>query len=249
MNTQEFSQEFETFLASYLVVQAPGMQDTWAFDEYEKSVFLTYAQIEFVKGLYAGKNINGDAFERTEDIAQLLTPLHDTKTYHVGKMNADGTGNKRNNNTLRAGRNLIHNVFTLPENLMYIFYEEARLDCNLDDCCLAGKTILVQPMRHDDYWKLTRNPFRGPNENRAIRLNFGDNKVEIVSKHKIDTYRVRFIRKPKPIILEKLIDNSIDGYREEMTCELDSSCHRQILEMAVQAAIASKRSAASVIQK
>lgn len=247
MSTQEFSEEFETLLSSFLLPSEIGMQDVWAFNEYEKSVFLTSAQQEYVKSLYTGKNVSGESFELTEDIAELLSPLHETVDYNIGVTLKDGTGYIKNTNTLRAGKQFKHNVFKLPDNLMYIFYEEVMIDPELEDCCKAGQTILVQPIKHDEYYRITRNPFRGPNSNRALRLNYSDNQVEIISSVPIGKYRVRYIRKPKPIILEELIDNSIDGYNKDMTCELDDSCHRTILQMAVQIALASKRNAASLI--
>ena len=61
--------------------------------------------------------------------------------------------------------------------------------------------------------------------------------VEIIGKFKngIQSYMMRYVSKPKPIILEDLtISNlSIDGYTEAMECELPEECHEEILERAV----------------
>ena len=61
--------------------------------------------------------------------------------------------------------------------------------------------------------------------------------VEIVGKFKngIQSYMMRYVSKPKPIILEDLAtpDLSIDGYTEVMECELPEECHEEILERAV----------------
>ena len=61
--------------------------------------------------------------------------------------------------------------------------------------------------------------------------------VEIVGKFKggIQSYMMRYVSKPKPIILEDLTtpDLSIDGYTEVMECELPEECHEEILERAV----------------
>lgn len=61
--------------------------------------------------------------------------------------------------------------------------------------------------------------------------------VEIVGKFKnnIQSYMMRYVSKPKPIIIEDLTtsDLSIDGYTEVMECELPEECHEEILERAV----------------
>ena len=61
--------------------------------------------------------------------------------------------------------------------------------------------------------------------------------VEIVGKfkNKIQSYMMRYVSKPKPIIIEDLAtsDLSIDGYTEVMECELPEDCHEEILERAV----------------
>lgn len=61
--------------------------------------------------------------------------------------------------------------------------------------------------------------------------------VEIVGKFKnnIQSYMMRYVSKPKPIIIEDLAtsDLSIDGYTEVMECELPEDCHEEILERAV----------------
>lgn len=52
----------------------------------------------------------------------------------------------------------------------------------------------------------------------------------------ITNYLVRYIRKPRPIILETLNGLSINGEEEESSCELDSSLHQEILQRAVELA-------------
>lgn len=52
----------------------------------------------------------------------------------------------------------------------------------------------------------------------------------------IKKYTVRFIRKPRPIILENLEDLTIEGISEASECELDSSIHQEILQRAVELA-------------
>ena len=78
-------------------------------------------------------------------------------------------------------------------------------------------------------------------------------KIEIVitsadkNKYKRDgetntiQYNIRYVRKPRPIILTNLSDSfgedlSIDGYKQAMTCELNESTHEAILQRAVELA-------------
>lgn len=60
-------------------------------------------------------------------------------------------------------------VVTLPENLLYIVYEQVTFsDVNLE--CLDGNTAVVTPITHDEYYRAMQNPFRRPNERRVFRL-------------------------------------------------------------------------------
>lgn len=60
-------------------------------------------------------------------------------------------------------------VVTLPENLMFIVYEQVTFsDLNLE--CLDGNTAVVTPLTHDEYYRAMQNPFRRPNERRVFRL-------------------------------------------------------------------------------
>ena len=97
------------------------------------------------------------------------------------------------------------------------------------------------PITQDEYHRIKRNPFRGSNERRALRLDLSEKVVEIVSKYNIDTYLVRYLARPRPIILSKLPDNlSINGVNDKTECELNPVIHRAILERAVKLAIISR---------
>ena len=57
-------------------------------------------------------------------------------------------------------------------------------------------------------------------------------------EYQINKYFIRYIRKPKPIILEDLLNYglSIDGETSKQTCELNENLHRVILDMAIKLA-------------
>ena len=66
-------------------------------------------------------------------------------------------------------------------------------------------------------------------------------------------YNIRYVKKPRPIILTDLTDSfggdiSIDGYHKAMTCELNESTHEAILQRAVELAKRARAGNANDIQ-
>ena len=228
MTTEEFSNEFDTLLNSYSTIEAFGKTpSTIELNEYEKSIFLTNAQEEIVIGMYNGKNPFGDSFERTEEIRRYLSSL--IKTYTTADKKVGYTGLSKSSV-----------FFELPDDLWFITYESVNLkDDGLG--CMSGKDITVVPITQDEYHRIIKNPFRGTNDRRALRLDLSSKIVEIVSKYNVESYLVRYLSKPTPIVLTDLTDNlSINGISAKTECELNPVIHRTILEKAVKLAIMSK---------
>ena len=228
MTTQEFSNEFDTLLNSYSTVPPYGDENKLdiTLDEYEKSVFLTKAQEEIVVESYTGKNQFGESFERTEEIRRYLSDLvktvvlSDKLTGHVGLSKTSM-------------------FFQLPEDVWFITYESATLkDERLG--CLDGEEATIVPVTQDEYYRIAKNPFRGPSKGRAVRLDIGDGVIEIISDYNIDKYLVRYLSRPKPIVLVDLGELSVNGIKVRTECELNPVIHRAILERAVRLAIISK---------
>lgn len=230
MTVEEFSNEFDTLLNSYSTVNQFGKIEnplSIELDEYEKSIFLTKAEEEIVHSLYSGENPLGDSFEKTERIRRYLDKL--VKTYTTTDKKSEYSGLSPNSI-----------FFELPEDLWFITYESVTIE---DDRlgCLNNSTIIVVPITQDEYYRVSRNPFRGAGEKRALRLDISDNIVEIVSEYNVSKYLVRYISKPEPIILVDLPDNlSINGVNTKTECKLNPVIHRAILEKAVKLAILSK---------
>ena len=130
--------------------------------------------------------------------------------------------------------------FELPNDLWFITYESVNLkDDGLG--CMSGEDISVIPITQDEYHRIRKNPFRGTNERRALRLDLSGKVVEIVSKYNVESYLVRYLSRPAPIILTDLTDNlSINGISVKTECELNPVIHRAILERAVKLAIMSR---------
>lgn len=222
MNVQELSNLFDTLLQPYITKDNFGKQNTLAFDEYEKSIFLTKAQEQIVLELY-------QELEQSEEVRKYLSYLIKTDNYApVGEQD----------------ETLINNNFKsykveISNDILFMIYEQ----CTLSDenNCINNKIVSVVPTIHDDLDKVLKNPFKSPNSRKVIRLDF-DNKIELISKYNITNYKVRYLKKPNPIILVALEDNlSINnGDTKVSNGETNPILHERIVQRAVQLAVQSK---------
>lgn len=222
MKVEEFSNTFDTLVNS----QGTALNDI-TFDEYEKSVFLTEAQDQIVVELYTGRTALGASFEETEELRTYLRKLIST---------ASLTPVERNTKGLSKNSKFFH----LPDDLLFITYESAIL--GEDAGCKSGEYVSVIPTTQDDYHKISGNPFRGAGLRRALRLDLSNGDVEIISKYNIQSYIVRYLRRPNPIILTSIDAEGleINGFDTVTECELDDMLHIQILNRAVLLALQSK---------
>lgn len=229
MTLQELNNEFDIHYNSIAGQSAPNL------DVYEKSVFLTKAQLEIIKNYYDPKsNRKGEGFEasekRREDLKELI------KNY-----------NNSNSFTNSSRIHLSSRFFNIPEDVFLIINEQVKI--NSSDC-FNNTTIEVKPVTHDEFNKQIKNPFQTPDSSKAWRLDYSmidNNKVvEIVSPYNVTgslEYKLRYLKYPKPIILKDLTvefpseNISIDGETAESNCELNESLHREILDRAVELAL------------
>lgn len=236
MNCEQFSSEFDTLLNSY-ANQAFFGEGASRFDidldEYEKSVFLTQAEKQFVLGYYNGKNTLGYSFEEKEQIREALDTL--VKTIQLEE--ADDVPESAKN---LYGGNHLFSFYRIPDNLLFTIFEEVKYSSYISDCN-GGASAIVVPTTHDEVWHKLHNPFRGPNKQRVLRLNADNNLVELISDYPIGSYLLRYVEEPKPIILIDLPNElNIDGLSEKTECELPDIVHHLILNDAVLLALQSK---------
>lgn len=215
MTNSEFSSEFDVMYNNIMSNAAPGL------DEYEKSVFLTKAQEQIVIELYG--NTTGTSFEKDEEARRFLGNL--VKTY--------ATDVKLDN---QLGLSKTSVFFQIPEDVWFITYESAILkDERLG--CLDGTEAVIVPVSQDYFYRIQKNPFRGPSKGRALRLDNAGNIVEIVSDYNISKYLLRYLKRPSPIILVNLdtvgSELSINDVNTSTECELNPVIHRTILDRAV----------------
>lgn len=231
MRRNDFSNGFDTLLNSFAHSAQFGnanSQADIALDEYEKSLFLTQAQEEEVLSLYTGKNVNREAFEATEELRRYLSTLiKEAELSPITTSNGNFLGLESNSK-----------FFTLPQDLWFITFERVIIT---DGKCGGSSSLDVYPVRQDEYHKIRKNPFRGANDRRALRLDLSEGNVEIISKYGVTSYYVRYLRKLKPIVLTNLdVDVSINGVSIATDCELPEILHQRILERAVTLALMTK---------
>lgn len=230
MNAQEFSNTFDTLLQPYITKESFSEQNNLAFDEYEKSIFLTKAQEQIVLELY-------QELEQSEEIRKYLSNLIKTDNYvPIGEQD----------------ETLINNSFKsykveISNSVLFMIYEQ----CTLSDenNCINNRIVSVVPTIHDDLDKVLRNPFKSPNNRRVIRLDY-DGKIELISKYNISNYKIRYLKRPKPIILIPLYNESnlsididtlnSDEINKVSNGETNPILHERIVQRAVQLAVQSK---------
>ena len=220
MNVQEFSNSFDTLLQPYIAKESFSEQNNLAFDEYEKSIFLTKAQEQIVLELY-------QELEQSEEVRKYLSNLIKTDNYApIGEQDE-----------ALINSNFKSYKVEISNDILFMIYEQ----CTLSDenNCINNKIVSVVPTIHDDLDKVLKNPFKSPNSRKVIRLDF-DNKIELISKYNISNYKIRYLKKPNPIILVKLEDLNIDKKQEVSNGETNPILHERIVQRAVQLAVQSK---------
>jgi hypothetical protein len=233
MTNLEFSNEFDILYNSIATSSAPGI------DLYEKSVYLTKAQLEIVKNYYNPKgNKYQEGFEQTEkrrrDLVQLVEPYVTSSFDNFPNVDVDLETAKINPNS---------KFVRIPSNTFLIIYESA---IGKPEHC-ESREIKIKPVTHDEYAYQIKNPFKKPSENIAWRFDLrniqGFKVVEILSEIPLLQYRMRYIKYPKPIVLTDLSTAfpgeglTIAGVSQETQCELNESIHVEILDRAVQLAL------------
>lgn len=240
MTTTEFSNEFD-LMYDNASKGAPGL------DLYEKSVFLTTAQDQITKEIYSGYVQSGVGFEGSEKRRRQLSEL--VRDYKVTNVLSDFTSvDTPKENLIETSQ-----FFALPTDLMYIILEKVKFKGNTGDSCLNNKIVPVKPVTHDEYQVQVVNPFKKPNSRQAWRLDLYRSgvgqKAELFAVAEIAEYHIRYVKRPRPIILTnfesdadlKGLELTVDGENIEKTSELNEEIHRDILARAVDLAILAYR--------
>lgn len=246
MTTQEFSNTFDTLLNSYASKAVFGDQASHqeiVLDEYEKSVLLTQAQDIIVKQYFerTNSNLGFDESERRQmDFSSLITVANTA----VGSSTSGNFGDGWVVTTPVADST--HILFILNERLI------------LTKANSPTKNFVVVPINYHEYDRQMSKPFAQPLKKQAWRLIQDDasdategTKVEIiptdaakdlVSDGYSASYKIRYVRRPTPIVLVNLENSglSVDGVDAVTECELNPILHIDILNKAVELALSTR---------
>lgn len=225
MTNLEFSLEFNTLFNNINSGYAPGI------NEYEKSVFLTKAQEEIMKnylnplGNKYQEGFDG-SLKRDVDFATLVT----TSRIAV-----------RNTTLASIDKRAIH--FNLPTDLFVILNEVYEA---------GSKSYQVVPVSFSEYTQLMSKPYKEPLKDQAWKLTTNGSSTLVTtvipnSNASNGSLTVRYIRRPKPIVLTDLSSVeeelglptntlSINGVKTSSPCEMPEELHREILDRAIEIA-------------
>lgn len=225
MTTQEFSNEFDVLYNNIMSNQAPGL------DEYEKSVFLTKAQLEILKNYFNPKgNKYGQGFDenakRQIDFSTLITVARPSLyTPTDGYVKFDDRSQ----------------LYKMPSDILLVLNETG-----INTVDGVKRLISIVPMNYEEYARLMSKPWKQPLKNQGWRLFQSSGKVDFISEvvikynSTLTDYKVRYVKRPKPIILANLADEysniSIEGLNNITECKLDPILHPEILQRAVELA-------------
>ena len=128
----------------------------------------------------------------------------------------------------------------LPPNLLFVLNEKVT---DVD-----GKNYVVVPINYREYDRQMSRAYTQPLKKQAWRLfNNGNDellKAELIPVKGtiIDSYKVRYIRRPRPIVLVDLTadDLNIEGTSIPTDCELNPIIHLDILNKAVELALTTR---------
>ena len=226
MTNEEFSNEFDVLYNNIMSNAAPGL------DEYEKSVFLTKAQDEIVKSYFNPKgNKFQEGFDGNEKRQIDFSMIMKSKIVSDGF--AEGVFDTRGK------------IVTLDSDITMILNEYAsvtRAKNNTDPNSVQQSIRLtIVPINYNEYSRLMSKPYKRPLKWQAWRLLTNDNttkKAEIIvgPNDTLVSYAIRYIKRPRAIILSDLDGVTLDNLSTAQTCELDPILHQEILQRAVELA-------------
>lgn len=267
MLVQEFSDSFDSLLNSYASQAVFGEQASRAevvLDEYEKSVILTEAQDIVVKSMFdRKKNATGDGYDDNTERQMDFSTLTTTATLQQA-VDQSSTFDDRGILYYMPRRVAsATNPDTFDVTYDYTFHpgqgEKIAPDVLFilnEKLVTAAKGIIrnyvVVPINYKEYDREMSKPYAQPLKKQAWRLFQNpttgfDFRSELIPRWNLTRdetiigYRIRYIRRPVPIVLTDLPDGlSVDGVSRKCECELNPILHPEILQKAVEIALTTR---------
>lgn len=218
MNVTEFSNEFDVLYNNIMSNAAPPV------DEYEKSVFLTKAQEEVVKNHFEpagnkyGKGFD-DSSKRQIDFSAIIKVQECTEG-DSSSLTLDSRAK----------------IYNFPDDMFIPLNEVITTDRGVKQ---------VIPVSYLDYTRLMSRPYKEPLKYQVWRIITTPDSVSTVEiiPHTgdiISNYRVRYVKRPAPIITVDLSTEypgvTIEGLDTISECQLNPMIHPEILQRAVELA-------------
>ena len=237
MTTAEFSRQFDVRFNNIDSNLAHGIT------EYEKSIYLTQAQLEIVKNYF---NPKGNKYQEGFD----GSPKRDIDFSNIIEVKAIGTGT----GATAGGGALATQAFGIKalqlkivDNVMMILNERFSFNGTGDPSVYAYETTVV-PIDYKQYQTILGKAYKDPPLRQTWRfirsgeVSTGNVNVELIVKSNLNTslayiYYVRYLKRPTPIVLEALTGGlTINGISEETGCALSPEIHEEILNRAIELA-------------
>lgn len=243
---QELSNNFDVLYNNITSNQAPGL------NEYEKSLFLTKAQKELIKGYFSPKgNPKQEGYDDSPKRQSDFLHLVETIDLARASQYADAfdsrsipfyyshpTGGVTDDDKIEQDRS--EKLLILNEHITYT---------NQSTTPYKRKIWTIVPISYDEYDRLMQKPYKYPPKNQVWRLFSGKTSthtgrvvVEIIGRFTAEeeanlVYKVRYLKNPDPIILEELPDGlTIDGKNEVSIGSVPEYMYDEVLQRAVELA-------------
>lgn len=239
MTVTEMSNEFDVLYNNIMSNQSPGI------DEYEKSVFLTKAQYEILKAYFDARgNKYLQGFDGSEQRQMDFSAI--TKTANLEYVNIPPL----------QKFDIRSKTYFMPQDC-FIIVNEQIFDTDENNQYSSTSIYTVEPITYQKYAAQMTKPYKYPPKNIVWRIitqrkDFEERETvcEIIGKFnhnygddQAPVYKMRYLRKPDPIILVNLHDEydglTIEGKYNRTSCELPDDLHHTIVQRAVELAAAS----------
>lgn len=226
MTTSEFSVEFDVLYNNVTSNQAPGLNN------YEKSVFLTKAEYQLLSEFYNHRtDVNGGYDGNEERQIDFSNIIRTEQLSDLGSPQDYVRIDPRSH------------IFAIPDDALFILNEFVDVTSQ-GKGALYIETLTVSQLSYEEYARLMRKPYKFPPKGQAWRLINGNENsrpskcLEVIANNLTGntvSYRIRYVRRPHPIILEDLtsLGVTIDNETSVTECELSEEMHHKILERAV----------------
>jgi hypothetical protein len=233
MTTDEFSRQFDVRFNNIDSNLAHGVT------EYEKSLYLTQAQLEIVKNYF---NPKGNKYQEGFD----GSPKRDVDFSNIIKVKALGTGTYAGNAGTYSAQAFGVKALQLKidDDVMMILNERFSFNGAGNPSVYTYDTTVV-PIEYKQYQTILGKAYKDPPIRQTWRfirsgeVATGNINVELIVKSNFNPslhyiYYVRYLQRPTPIILEDLGSLTIQGEHEPMTCQLSPEIHEEVLGRAIE---------------